>query len=188
MYHLSPSRWVLEKSSFFARASQISENSWQAAGGWTDTIRPDLTINRVPINTGQSNVMITDGAGLFKRTINESSKMSTGELADYIEQLGAIGIPTTELKIDLSKRVAFPFSCLTLALIALPFATGKRAMKSGPLLSVAIGVGLSLIFWLLMTLFEAAGKQSSLSVGLSVWGPQVMFVALGLYLNFKLKN
>ena len=188
MYHLSPSRWVLEESSFFARAAQISENSWQASGGWTDTIRPDLTINRVPINAGQNNVMITDGAGLFKRTINESSKMSTGELADYIEQLGAIGIPTTDLKIDLSKRLAFPFSCLTLALIALPFATGKRAMRSGPLLSVAIGVGLSLIFWLLMTLFEAAGKQSSLSVGLSVWGPQVMFVALGLYLNFKLKN
>jgi lipopolysaccharide export LptBFGC system permease protein LptF len=38
---------------------------------------------------------------------------------------------------------------------------------------------------LLMTLFEAAGKQSNLPVSVAVWGPQILFLAVGLYLNFR---
>lgn len=188
MYQLAPPKWLLGRTLFFPKAVQAADSRWRASDGVIDTIRPDLTIERTPMSGDLSTVEIDDGAGIFKRTVNESTKMSAAELAQYIEQLDEIGIATTELKIDLGKRLAFPFSCITLALIALPFAASRRSRQSGPLLSVAIGVGISLIFWLLMTLFEAAGKQSSLPVGLSVWGPQIIFAAFALYLNFRNKS
>jgi LPS export ABC transporter permease LptG len=188
MYHLSPSNGVIERATHFGKAIQLSANSWQAADGWIDTIKPNLTIERVPLQTDNQLVRIEDGSSLFKRTVNESSKMNSGDLSDYIGQLNGIGIGTTELQLDLRKRIAFPFSCLTLALLAIPFANTKQARRSSPMISIALGVGISLVFWLLMTLFEAAGKQSSLPVSMAVWGPQILLLAMGMYLNFRYRS
>jgi LPS export ABC transporter permease LptG len=188
MFHLSPSNGVIERATHFGKATQLSANTWQAAEGWIDTIKPNLTIERMPLQTDNQTVRIEDGSSLFKRTVNESSKMSSNELNDYISQLKGIGIGTTELQLDLRKRIAFPFSCLTLALLAIPFANIRRARRSSPMISIALGVGISLVFWLLMTLFEAAGKQSSLPVSMAVWGPQILLLAMGMYLNFRYRS
>jgi lipopolysaccharide export LptBFGC system permease protein LptF len=77
---------------------------------------------------------------------------------------------------------------LTLALLAMPFATSRHSRRSTPVMSVALGIGISLIFWLLMILFEAAGKQSSLPITLAVWGPQILLLAVGMYLNFRYRS
>ena len=188
MYYLSPSNGTLERATHFGNAVQISPIAWKASDGWTETINPDLNIERQTLINDNQFVTIEDGPGLFKRTINESSKMSSDQLRDYINQLKDVGIATAELQLDLVKRVVFPFSCLTLALMAVPFATAQRTRRSSPLGGVAIGVGISLVFWLLMTIFEAAGKQASLPVAMAVWGPQVLFLALGMYLNFKYRS
>jgi len=105
-------------------------------------------------------------------------------LRDFISQLNSIGIATLDLQIDLNKRLAFPFSCLTLAVLGIPFISIKQSRRSSPLVSLALGVGIGLVFMLLMTLFEAAGKQNSLPIGIAVWAPQILFGAIGLYLTF----
>jgi lipopolysaccharide export LptBFGC system permease protein LptF len=90
------------------------------------------------------------------------------------------------MELDLQKRIAFPFSCLTLGILAIPFATTRRARRSSPILSVANRCGDQLlILWLLMTVFEAAGKQESLPVTVAIWGPQVLFLAIGVFLNAR---
>jgi len=91
---------------------------------------------------------------------------------------------TLELQIDLKRRIAFPLSCLVLAILAVPFITVKQARRSGPLVSISLSVGIGLVFWLLTTLFEAVGKQENLPVGMAVWGTHILFGAVGLYLNF----
>ncbi|QQS47721.1 MAG: LptF/LptG family permease [Acidobacteriota bacterium] len=186
MYHLSPESGRLVMASHFGRAAQAGPYSWTAADGWTDVINPDFTVQRIPLDSQA--LRIADGAAIFRRTVNESSKMSAEDLNDYIRQLSEIGIATEEFRLDLSKRLAFPFSCLTLALLSFPFATAKRTRRLSPLMSVAAGVGISLVFWLLMTVFEAAGKQSSLPVYLAVWGPQLLFLAIGMYLNLRYRK
>lgn len=185
IYYLSPAAHLMERLLYFNSATQISANQWQAKNGWAENLKPDLTLARVPFGAEGQAFTVEDGAGIFKRTVNESAKMSTGDLQNYISQLRSIGAPTVEPRLDLRKRLAFPFSCLTLGILALPFALTKRARRYNPLISVAISIGIGLIFWLLMTLFEAAGKQSNLPVGVAVWAPQVLFLAIGLYLNFR---
>src|SRR5262249_35113952 len=106
------------------------------------------------------------------------------ELQRYISQLRSLGISTLELQIDLKRRIAFPFSCLVLAVLAIPFITAKQARRAGPMVSVSLGGGIGLVFWLLTSIFEAFGKQNNLPVGMAVWGPHILFGAVGLYLNF----
>lgn len=185
IYYLSPTTHLLERSLHFNAATQIAETQWQAKDGWAETVRQDLIAERKPLDPAGQPFTVEDGAGIFKRTVNESGKMGTDDLHNYIRQLQSIGAPTIEPQLDLRKRLAFPFSCLTLAILALPFALTKRARRYSPLLSIAVSIGIGLVFWLLMTLFEAAGKQSNLPVGVAVWGPQILFLAVGLYLNFR---
>ncbi len=185
IYYLSRGTHLLERSLHFNSASQTDANTWQAKDGWTESVKPDLTVERKPLDPTGQPFTVEDGAGIFKRTVNESAKMSTGDLQNYIRQLRGIGASTIEPRLDLLKRLAFPFSCLTLGILALPFALTRRARRYSPLLSIAVSIGIGLVFWLLMTLFEAAGKQSNLPVGVAVWGPQILFLAVGLYLNFR---
>ncbi len=185
IYYLSPKTHLLERSLHFTSAPQTAPKNWLAKDGWNESVQPELTIARTPLDPAGYPFTVEDGAGILKRTANESGKMSTDELQNYIRQLQSIGAPTVEPRLDLRKRAAFPISCLTLAILALPFALTKRARRYSPLLSVAVSIGIGLIFWLLMTLFEAAGKQSNLPIGVAVWAPQVLFLAVGLYLNFR---
>jgi len=189
IYYLSPATHLLERSLHFNSATQTAPDNWLANDGWVEAVKADLTFERKPLGQGGSpadrSFTVEDGAGIFKRTVNESAKMSTGELRNYIRQLRSIGAPTIEARLDLRKRLTFPFSCITLGILALPFALTKRARRYSPLLSIAVSIGVGLVFWLLMTLFEAAGKQSNLPVDVAVWGPQILFLAAGLYLNFR---
>jgi hypothetical protein len=43
----------------------------------TEVIRPDLTIDRRNANETPLTLDIEDGVGIFRRTVNESTKMST---------------------------------------------------------------------------------------------------------------
>ncbi len=187
IYQLSPAKSLLEKSVFTPQARQIDERHWRPEGGQAETIRADLTLDRASLDDGRSVLGIEDGAALFRRTVNESTKMSASELREQIDQLRLIGIESTEFELDLQKRVALPFSCLTLALLAVPFATTRRARRTTPLLSVAIGVFISLIMWLMMGVLEAAGRESSLPVAVAIWAPQLLFLAVGVLLNIREK-
>ena len=183
-YFLAPTH-LIEKAMHFNQAAQTTSLTWTASGGWAETINPDLTVSRISLTDSPQPIRIDDGIGIFKRTVNESSKMDSEELKTYISQLKSVGASITAAQLDLKRRLAFPFSCLTLTVLAIPFALTRRGRNFSPLLSVAISVGIGLVFWLLMSLFEAAGQQDNLPEDLAVWGPQALFLAIGLYLNFR---
>ncbi|MBL8189694.1 MAG: LptF/LptG family permease, partial [Acidobacteria bacterium] len=176
VYFLAPANHLVEKTMHFAQAAPATPLTWIASGGWSETINPDLTVSRISLTESPQPIRIEDGIGIFKRTVNESSKMDSEELKNYISQLKSVGASITAAQLDLKRRLAFPFSCMTLAVLAIPFALTNRGRKFSPLLSVAISVGIGLIFWLLMSLFEAAGQQDNLPEDLAVWGPQILFL------------
>jgi len=184
IYRLDDSRGLIRSATHFGKATQVGASAWRADSGLVETINPDSTIERRAIQSEPEIINISDGIGLFRRTTNESSKMGAAELREYITQLKGLGMSTLELQIDLKRRIAFPLSCLVLAILAVPFITVKQARRSGPLVSISLSVGIGLVFWLLTTLFEAVGKQENLPVGMAVWGTHILFGAVGLYLNF----
>jgi LPS export ABC transporter permease LptG len=184
VYSLSAQQGLLRSTMHFSAASQVNDTTWQFDNGWLENVKADSTVERRSVQGRPERVTVEEGSGIFRRTTNESTKMSDWDLRRYIDQLNSVGMSTVDLQIDLKKRIAFPFSCLTLAILAIPFITAKGGRRSGPMISVAISVGIGLVFWLLTTFFEAAGKQENLPKDIAVWGPHILFVAIGLYLNF----
>ena len=188
IYRLSSEKQLLEKSILFNQAAQSGPNEWTIKRGLSEDIGPDLLVKRRPLGTDSNDelrVTIEDGPDIFRRTVNQSTKMSSAALRQYIAQLREMGIDSTEMLLDYQKRLALPFSCLTLGIIAIPFATTRRARRSSPALSISIGVVISLIIWMLMSIFESAGRQSSLPVYVAVWGPQILFLAVGVFINAR---
>jgi LPS export ABC transporter permease LptG len=184
IYRLDNDRGLIKSATHFGRATKVNASTWKADNGWIDRITTDSIIERKAIQPQLELIKISDGADLFRRTTNESSKMNDRQLSRHINQLKELGVATLELQIELKKRIAVPFSCLVLAILAIPFITAKQARRSGPLVSVALSVSIGLIFGLSSSLFEAFGKQNNLPVGMAVWGPHILFGAIGLYLNF----
>lgn len=188
VYHMAPDKLILDKLTFFEKAVKVSEFEWKPLNGWSNYINPDLTVNRESLTSGEHIIRIEDGDTLFKRTANESSKMSSQELKTYITQLKSIGVSVTELKIDFQKRMSFPFSCISLGLLAMPFALSAKSRRHSSTAAVAVGVALSLIFWLFVALFDALGKATILPITIAVWAPQALLLAGGLYLNLRYKS
>ena len=99
----------------------------------------------------------------------DNNQESSDGLSVIVNDLAAVELDTP-IPVGLPPGVAPPGQPLT----------GAEA----PLVSISLSVGIGLIFWLLTTLFEAAGKQENLPAGIAVWGPHILFGAVGLYLNF----
>jgi LPS export ABC transporter permease LptG len=184
IYRLDGASGVIRSATHFGRATQVNPTTWKADSGWKETINPDSLVERKVIQSQPEIIEISEGVDLFNRMTNESIKMSDAELHKHIAQLKDLGVSTLDLQIDLRRRAAFPLSCLVLAVLAIPFISAKQARRSGPLVSVSLSVGIGLIFRLLTELFEAVGKQNNLPVGMAVWGPHILFGAVGLYLIF----
>ena len=81
---------------------------------------------------------------------------------------------------DLHGKLAFPMTCLVMALVGLPFAfsVGKR----GAVYGVAIGLVIGLVFWGALGLFTQLGRYEIVPPILAAWGPNLIFGAGGTYL------
>jgi LPS export ABC transporter permease LptG len=128
-------------------------------------------------------------AGYFKTEVfqaKESSKRTFSELRSYIKYLSKSGYNATELEVELYKKVAFPLSCLVMALLGVPFSftTGKK----GAFYGIAISVAIAIAYWGISGLFEAMGDYGLLLPILSAWAPNLLFGASGLALLFTIRT
>lgn len=165
----------------------VNDHNWQIKQGWELSISPSSEVqfsSITPHSPLQLNV--PDNNMIFTRVINEASKMNFFELRQYIRYLARLNAPTNSLRVDLEKKLAFPFSCLPLLAIAFPLAlrNTKRRTLAGVGLSIIIGF----TYWISAGLFESLGRQAFLPPGLSVWGPHALFVSVGIFLFFRLRN
>ncbi|MFN7926355.1 MAG: LptF/LptG family permease [Blastocatellia bacterium] len=184
-YQVSSTGGVLRSILQANETSPLSPQTWQVQQGWQILIQ-EMHISFIPISPAQTaQLTVPDGNQIFSRVINEATKMSFFELRQYIRYLSRLQAPVTSLRVDLEKKLAFPFACLPLIAVAFPLAlrNSKRRALAGIGLSIIIG----LTYWISASLFESLGRQAFLPPGLSVWGPQALFLTLGIFLSFRLR-
>jgi lipopolysaccharide export LptBFGC system permease protein LptF len=183
-YSLDSAASTLCQISYAASADQTGPTTWEAvSGGETDYY---CTKERQMHATEPVRFQVTEGKEIFRRFSNESSKMNRSELRRYISQLAQAGSEVTALRIDLEKKLAFPFSCFVLALITLPFCLSFSRKNIN--IRITIGLGLCILFWISSGLLETLGKQSLLPVWMAVWGVYIIFTALGGYIFLRLQK
>lgn len=81
--------------------------------------------------------------------------------------------------IEIHKKIALPFSCFIFALLGLPL--GAFTKKGGRTSGFTLSIGIILIYYILITAGEQIAMEGRISPFLGMWGPNILFLVLGLY-------
>lgn len=178
VYQLSQEPPLLERVIEMEEAYTTGSRRWRVGRGWGFTPRSGEfgSLDGQEMDLGED-------AAAFRRTVNEASKLSSTELRSYIAQLERVGVPSHAERVDLGKKYSHPLACLTLLLLALPFAASRHIHSRREGLSgIGYGIVIGLLFWLLSQALELAGKEALLPVWIAVWGSHLLSLPLSLYL------
>ena len=175
-------RWGLA-SSTFVRHAVYRNGAWVGEQGWMQdfTIDPPkwTTIEHSPLPGVES-------PEYFTTEPPDAELMSVSELRKYIEELEPSGYNATPLKVELHRKLAFPFVTLVMALLAVPF--GVSAGRHGALYGVGLGIVIALSYWILISAFVAIGKAGLLTPALAGWAPNILVVGLAGYLFLRVRT
>ncbi|MFH1791470.1 MAG: LptF/LptG family permease, partial [Candidatus Omnitrophota bacterium] len=110
--------------------------------------------------------------------------MSYGQLKKYLTVfLGGSMLAKRRFSVDLNYKVAFPFSCLVMILVACPFTLVTA--RGAALLGMAKGIIIALTYIPLLAIGLALGKGGTLPPFLAAWLANIVLGGLGLYLTVK---
>jgi lipopolysaccharide export system permease protein len=116
------------------------------------------------------------------------SAMNIRQTKAYIKRFKASGaiVALNNLKVDLHQKIAYPFACIVIIFVGLPFAlvTGKR--KGLTFASVGIALAIGFLFYVVNAVGLALGKGGALTPFTAAWLAPVLFTIAGIYLIRKL--
>ncbi|MDP4267592.1 MAG: LptF/LptG family permease [Bacteroidota bacterium] len=129
--------------------------------------RLDTTINLTPYE--------------FIRKKNNIETMNYAELNKFIAEERLKGSENIEFYlVEKHKRIAFPFATLVLTLIGVSLSS--RKVRGGIGMHIGTGLTISFSFILFMQVSTTFATNGNLSPFISVWIPNLIFGALGIYL------
>lgn len=169
-----------------ARAHISRQGVWLLEDGWVR----DYQSRQSGFRRIQSEAFhFPEKAAYFEKEIfqpKESSKLTYGELKNYIHYLRKSGYNATELQVELNKKISFPLSCLIMALLGVPFSfsTGKK----GAFFGIGISIAIAMSYWGVSGVFETMGAYGLLVPVLAAWAPNILFGSAGLVLLLNIRT
>lgn len=120
----------------------------------------------------------------FFITAKEAAQMSTPQLRQYIDKRKERGLGNTQaFEDEYHKRYSTPLSALILTLIGVSLSS--RKVRGGMGVNIGIGITLSALYILFTTFSSQLSIAGSMNPLLAVWLPNLLFLAIGLYLYYK---
>ncbi len=129
---------------------------------------------------------VLEDISYFKKEREEPAQMSFRELRKYIQELNERNFDTVRFKVNLHYKISFPFVCLIMTLLGIPFAFSLG--KKGTLVGIGLSILIAMVYWLAIGAFQGLGYANYLNAFLSAWGPNLIFGLIGLYLLFTLRT
>jgi LPS export ABC transporter permease LptG/LPS export ABC transporter permease LptF len=161
-----------------------SPAAWRLEDGWTRTFesggRP------ADYRPFTSELRELESAAFFAREPPVAEFMSFRELRANTERLAAAGIDVLEQRVDLARKIAFPFVAIIMTLIAIPFAV--TIGRSGTMAGIGVGIALALAYWGALSISGALGAGGALAPALSAWAPNLIFGAGAVYLLLTVRT
>jgi lipopolysaccharide export system permease protein len=154
------------------RLGQASVTEWTGA---TPDGRAQVRETRHPSLDWQS----TLGADVVSAAVLPLTAMSTHELFRYMRHLADNGQASQRHEIQFWKRALYPFACLVMIALALPFAY-LHARSGGVSLKVFGGIMLGISFVLLNNVASHIGLLSNLTPWIVASAPSALYLLLSL--------
>jgi LPS export ABC transporter permease LptG len=192
IYDVDPRTWELRGRLFAHRAAwEPTTRSYDLENGWRlDTRGPRpvfraFTSQRVRA-IGREPGGEIEPPSYFRREEKPSDTMGFGELRHYIASLERRGFDVTKHRVQLHRKVAFPMVGLVMTLLAVPFSF--VVARRGALYGIGIAIVVAIVYWAVLSSFEALGNNALLHPALAAWAPNLLFGAAGLYLILTLET
>ncbi|MDD5440280.1 MAG: LptF/LptG family permease [Candidatus Omnitrophica bacterium] len=110
--------------------------------------------------------------------------MSYGQLKKYLTVfLGGSKLALMRYSVDLHYKISFPFSCITMILVAAPFTLVTR--RGAALVGMVKGILMALAYIPLVALCLALGKGGILPPVAAAWMANIILGGIGLILTLK---
>jgi len=114
----------------------------------------------------------------FSRESRPTDQLDTSDLRDQVARKRMNGLEAARDRVELRLRAAFSFSGLVIVLFGLPLSSHtRRASRS---LQVGICLLISFVFYGFLQATRAMGWNGMLDPTVAAWGPNILFLLVGL--------
>jgi LPS export ABC transporter permease LptF/LPS export ABC transporter permease LptG len=192
IYDLDQKNWQLRDRVFASRAVwSFATRTYDLERGWRRVAGPETTSFQTFQNQRVRAIGRDPGGEIeppsyFRREEKPSDTMGFGELHGYIASLEARGFDVARLRVQLHRKLAFPMVGLVMTLLAVPFSF--VVARRGALYGIGIAIIVAIVYWAVLSSFEALGNSGLLAPSLAAWAPNLMFGATGLYMILTLRT
>ena len=181
-YRFSDDDWRLRERTYAARV--VFDDGWQGHDVWVREFSADPDSGA--FERFEHHELHIEPPDYFVTEQPDAERMSYRELDRYIGDLEASGVDVVGLRVDLERKLSFPFVALILTLIAVPFAV--TAGRHGTMYGVGIGIVLAMSYWIVISIFGAVGSAGLLSPVLAAWAPNVLFGGSAVYMLLAVRT
>ena len=167
----------------FVRDAVYVDEAWQVSDGWVQRFGgPDSASRRELGREPLALAPIED----FERAQVDASLMTFGEQRRHVIELRDSGYFTAPEEVALHHKLAFPLVTLVMTLLAVPF--GVTTGRHGALYGIGLVIALAFGYYLLTTVFMAAGAAGLLPAMLAAWAANLLFLAAAGYLILTVRT
>ena len=181
IYDVDPKAWQLRDVLYVASAawngmSYDIERGWRRAFGDRPSFHELLRARTREI----------EPPSYFGHEERAADTLRFGELRAHIASLEALGVDVIPLRVQLHHKLAYPFVCVVMTLLGIPFSF--VVARRGALYGIGASIVIAIIYWACLTVFETLGNNARLPPALAAWAPNLIFGALALYLVLNLET
>ncbi len=119
-----------------------------------------------------------DPGGGDRRRINMDNPRA--RLISVLREASYVKRTISSLQVEWWKKIAIPFASAIFVLLGVPL--GILSRKGGAGVSLAISMSVFLVYWVLLTTGETLADRHLLSPFWSMWTPNALFLAVGIWL------
>lgn len=113
-------------------------------------------------------------------------EMSIGELRTKIKIKKILKQDYTQQLLEIYRKFSIPFACIVFGLMGVPL--GIQPRRSGKSYGFILGILVVLAYYVLLTSAETLAYNRTLPPLLASWTPNLILIALGIYLLVKTAN
>jgi len=170
--------------------SDASTTRWTAQNGWEQDFTTSPDSGAAPavsdFDRFARRSLALEAPSFFSNEEPEAEKMTYGQLRDYVAVLDKGGYQVVPYRVQLQRKLAFPFVAVIMTLLAVPFAVSMG--RHGAMAGIGVGLVLALVYWTMLSVFGAIGAGGWISPGLAAWAPNIFFSAAAAYLLLTVRT
>jgi LPS export ABC transporter permease LptG/LPS export ABC transporter permease LptF len=179
VFDIEPARWDLRDRLYAARAAWNGV-SYDLERGWRRTFGEAARFKQFE----QTRSREVEPPSYFEQEKQEADTLRFAELRQHINTLETLGLDVVALQVKLHGKIAFPFVCVVMTLLGIPFAF--VVARRGALYGIGLSIFMAIVYWATLHIFDALGSHAVLPPLLAAWAPNLAFGAAGLYLMLNL--